>query len=116
MSCFVPEKRDLRAGLLLLFHWKKTAAESHRILVEAYGEHALQERMCRKWFQRFKSGDFDLNDKERGKPPKKFEDTELQALLDADDAQSQQQLADSLNVCQQTISNRLNKMGRCRRK
>ena len=53
-----------------------------------------------------------MNDKEGGKPPKKFEDTELQALLDEDDAQSQQQLADSLNVCQKTISNRLNKMGK----
>ena len=37
---------------------KKTAAESHRILLEAYGEPALSERMCQKWFARFKSGDF----------------------------------------------------------
>ena len=35
---FFQEKSDLRGGLLLLFHWKKTAAE---ILVEAYGEHML---------------------------------------------------------------------------
>ena len=26
---------------------KKTAAESHRILVEVYGEHALAERTCK---------------------------------------------------------------------
>ena len=41
---------------------KKTAAESHRILVEVYGEHALAERKCQKWFARFKSGDFGLKD------------------------------------------------------
>ena len=81
MSCHVPEKRYLRGGLLLLFHWKKTAAESHQILVESYGEHALHESQCRKWFQRFKSGDFDLNDKEGGKPPKKFEDTDQKGVL-----------------------------------
>ena len=33
-----------------------------------------------------------------GKPPKKFEDSELQALLDEDDAQTQQQLTGQLNV------------------
>ena len=39
---------------------KKTAAESHRILVEVCGEHALAERTCQKWFARSKSGDFGL--------------------------------------------------------
>ena len=34
-----------------------------------------------------KGGDFDeKEDEKRGKPPKKFEDSELQALLDEDDA------------------------------
>ena len=32
---------------------KNTAAESRRILVEVYGEHALVERTCQKWFARF---------------------------------------------------------------
>jgi len=45
-----------------------------------------------KWFKKFKSGDFDMRNEERGKPPKKFEDSKLQALLDEDDAQTQQQL------------------------
>jgi len=31
---------------------------------------------------------FDVRNEERGKPPKKFEDSELQALLDEDDAQT----------------------------
>jgi len=42
--------------------------------------------------------DFDVRNEERGKPPTKFEDNELQALLDEDDAQTQQQLVDQLNV------------------
>jgi len=39
-----------------------------------------------RWFQRFKIGDFDVADKEHEKPPKKYEDVELQALLDEDDS------------------------------
>ena len=41
MLNFVPEKVFLREVLLYYFSMKKTAAESHRILVEVYGEHAL---------------------------------------------------------------------------
>ena len=65
MSSVVPEKVFLRGVLLHYFNMKKTAAESHRILVEVYGEHALAERTCQKWFARFKSGNFDLEDEER---------------------------------------------------
>ena len=83
-SNFVQEKDVLRGSLITFFHLKKTAAESYRLLVEAYGEHALTQKTCERWFKRFKSGDFDIKDKERPGQPKKFEDADLQALLDED--------------------------------
>ena len=61
----MPQNVFLRGVLLHYFNMKKTNAESHRILVEVYGEHALAERTCQKWFVRFKSGDFGLEDEER---------------------------------------------------
>ncbi|GBP41573.1 Mariner Mos1 transposase [Eumeta japonica] len=76
----------------------KTAAESHRILLEVYDEHALAEQTCRKWFARFKSGDFELDDKERPGQPKNIEDEELQGLLDVDLCQTLQELGTSLAV------------------
>ncbi|QQP55264.1 Transposase [Caligus rogercresseyi] len=90
MSSFVPTNYALRTALLFCFHVKKTAAESHRMLLEAFGEHALGK----------KYGDFDVRNEERGRPPKKFEDADLRALLDEDDAQTQQQLADKLKTTQ----------------
>ena len=86
---------------------KKTAAESHRILVEVYGEHALAERTCQKWFTRFKRGDFSLEDNERPRQPKKFEDEELEALLDEYCCQIQDEFAKSLGITQAAISKRL---------
>jgi len=80
------------------------------MLVEAYGEHSKSQ--CFEWFKKFKSGDFDVRNKERGKPSKKFEDSELQALLDEDDAQTQQQLANQLNVTREAVSIRLKSMGK----
>ena len=100
MSNFVSEKVFLRGVLLHYFNMKKTAAESHRILVEVYGEHALAERTSQKWFSRYKSGDFSLEDEKRPGQPKKFEDEKLEALLDEDCCQTQEELTKSLGVTQ----------------
>ena len=63
MSSFEPNKRDLRELLIYFFSLKKFAAEAHRLLVEKYGEAALSKRSCREWFQKFKNGEFDIEDK-----------------------------------------------------
>ena len=112
MSKFIPNKKHSRIALIFCFHLKKTAAESYRLLREAYGEHAPSQDTCERWFRRFKSGDFDVADKEHGKPQKRYEDVELQALLDEDDSQTQKQLAEQLSVSQQAVSNRLREMGK----
>ena len=79
---------------------KKSAAESYRILQEAYGQHAPSQDTCERWFKRFKTGDFDVEDKERPDQPKKFEDQQLPALLEEDECQTQKQLSERLNVAQ----------------
>ena len=66
MSNFVPGNYDLRIALILCYHLKKTAAESHRMLVEAYGEHALGKSRCFEWFKKFRSGNFNVRYEERG--------------------------------------------------
>lgn len=103
-------KLHYRHSLLLLFDLKKTAAEAHQTLVEAYGDEAPSQTTCKCWFQRFKAGDFDLENKGRGKPPKKFEDADLQELLDQNTTQTEKELARALGVDQATISRRLHAM------
>ena len=71
MSSFVPSKSHLWDSLLFLFHQKKKAAESHRLLLETHGEHAPVIRTCDTWFRQFKSGDFDLTDNEQSSCSKK---------------------------------------------
>jgi len=47
MSSFEPNKRHLRELLIYFFKLKKSAAEAHRLFVEAYGDAAISERSCR---------------------------------------------------------------------
>jgi len=41
---FVPNKEYTRTALIFCFHLKKIAAESYRLLGEAYGEHAPSQK------------------------------------------------------------------------
>ncbi|GFV01105.1 histone-lysine N-methyltransferase SETMAR [Trichonephila clavipes] len=66
------------------------------MLSNIYGEAAISERTCREWFQRFKNGDFEVEDQHGGGREKVFEDAELEALLDQDSCQTQQELSGSL--------------------
>ncbi|GFX49885.1 mariner Mos1 transposase [Trichonephila clavipes] len=111
MSNFMPSYHDLRTELIFCYHLKKNAAESHQMLVEAYGGNALSRAQCYRWFEKFQNGDFDVRNEERRRPAKKFEDAELQVLLDEDDGQTQEHLAEQLNVDQSTFSCRLKAMG-----
>ena len=61
------------------------------MLVETYGEAALSERSFCEWFQKFKNGEFDIENKERSGRPKVYEDTEMEVLLDQDSCQTQEE-------------------------
>ena len=107
ISDFVPNNRHLRKVLIFFLHSKKTAAEAHRELQKVYWDDAPSETTCRDWFRRFKDGDFHVDDHPREGRPKTFEDAELEALLDEDSCQTQEDLASALGVTHQAISKRL---------
>jgi len=77
-------------------------------LFTSKGKHILSETTCRDCFRRVKNNDFDVNDKERSGLPKKFEDGELEALLQ-DLCQTIKELSETLNV-NESISKRLKAM------
>ncbi|GFT46682.1 mariner Mos1 transposase [Trichonephila clavipes] len=58
-----------------------------------------------------KDGDFENENQHGGGREKVFEDAELEALLNQDSCQTQQELSGSLGVTQQAISKRLKVMG-----
>lgn len=112
MAVYVPNKQHLREVMLFHFAIKKSAAETHRILVEAYSDNAPSKAACKRWFTRFRKGDFMVEDKERPGQTKRFEDEDLEALVAEDPCQTQNNLAKSLNASQTSISRRLKAIGK----
>jgi len=60
--------------------------------------------------ERFRNGDIDMRDKIRPAQTKKFEDFELQELLDENPAQTLLELLKALNVTSKAVSKRLHVM------
>ncbi|KAG5325891.1 MOS1T transposase, partial [Pseudoatta argentina] len=75
------------------------------------GYKVIFDKSCRDWFRRFKNNDFELEDKERSGAPKKFQDKELEQLLDEDPSQTLPELGKILQVDESTVSKRLKGLG-----
>lgn len=105
-------KEHIRFSIHFAFHLKKNAAEATEMICAAYGENAVSHATCKRWYQKFRQGDFSLEDKPRTGRPQKFEMDELQALLNINSAQTEKELAEQLGVTRQAISVRLHAMGK----
>ena len=57
---------------------------------------AVSHATCKRWYQKFRQGDFSLKDESRAGRPEKIETDELQALLDINSTQTEKELAEQL--------------------
>lgn len=106
------DKQHLRHCILFCFQMKKNAAQAMELINSTLGEHSVSHSTVKKWFARFRDGNFSLEDDPRPGAVKKFEDEELQVLLDENPCQTQEELAEQLGVTHQAISLRLHAMGK----
>jgi [histone H3]-lysine36 N-dimethyltransferase SETMAR len=54
-------------GLFSFFSFKKgkNAVQARKKLSDVYGKDVLTERQCQNWFEKFRSGNFDVDDAPR---------------------------------------------------
>lgn len=95
MAC---DKQHIRHCILFAFQLKKNAAKATEMICTVLGEGAVTYKTWKKWYQKFRNGDFDLTDKERMGAPTKFADEKLEQLLRENSAQTQDELAAQLGV------------------
>uniref|UniRef100_A0A2L2YKG7 Histone-lysine N-methyltransferase SETMAR-like n=1 Tax=Parasteatoda tepidariorum TaxID=114398 RepID=A0A2L2YKG7_PARTP len=79
------ERNKQHFSHILLFYYRKgkNAVHARKKLTNAYREDVLTVRQCKKWFAKFQSCNFDVEDAPRsGKTAEAAEDT-IKALVDA---------------------------------
>jgi len=73
-------KEHIRFSIHLAFHLKKTATEAnYAIICAAYEKNAASHTTCKRWYKKFRQGDFSLKDEPRAGRPQKIETDELHA-------------------------------------
>ena len=66
------------------FHSKKNSIQATNSICLVHNDLALDVGTCQRWFARFSSGDFDLNDKDRPGRPIEANDSLLEKLFEQD--------------------------------
>ena len=69
-----------------------------------YGEGVIRESTARKWFAKFKNGNFDIDDTPRSGRLSEFDEDHLKALLKEESCQKSRELAEKINCDQKRFS------------
>ncbi|KAM5254151.1 histone-lysine N-methyltransferase SETMAR-like [Hipposideros larvatus] len=80
-------------------------------LREVYGDNALQECECQRWFTKFRAGDFDLNNASRSGRPTEVDDDKIKALIESNPHYTTREIAETLNIHHLSIHDHLKKLG-----
>ncbi|KAL1131026.1 hypothetical protein AAG570_012264 [Ranatra chinensis] len=98
--------------LMLIFLKKgKKAAETCGKICAVYGEDAVTERVCHKWFSRFRSGNFSVQDAPRSGRPTEINSDEEREMVDTNSRYTTRQIADILKITKSSVENHLHQVG-----
>ena len=74
------DKSKIRVAYEYEFYCRTNASQTARNISEVFGDNVANERTVRRWFERFRSGDFSLKNQLRGRPAIKIDNDELKAV------------------------------------
>ncbi len=90
------DKIHYRNILLHEFRRRGNASDPQRNICSVHGE-VISERMFRKWFIRFRSNDFDLNDRPKSGRPSVVDNDVLISMVDTNPQLTSRELANILS-------------------
>ena len=98
---------------IMLYYFKKgkNATETQKKICAVYGEGAVTERMCPKWFAKFRAGDFSLDSAPRSRRPVEVDNDQIETLIENNQGYTTQEIADILKISKSSVENRLHQLG-----
>ena len=70
----------------MLYYFKKgkNATETYKKICAVYGEGAVTDQTCQKWFVKFRAGDFSMDDAPRLGRPVEVDGNQVETLVEND--------------------------------
>ena len=78
------DKSKIRFVYEYEFRRGTNASQTDGNINEAFGDNVANEQTVRRWFERFRSGDFSLEDQPRGWPATNIDNDDLKAVVEKD--------------------------------
>ena len=76
-----------------------------------YGEGALTDRTCQKWFAKFCAGDFLLDDAPGLGRPVKVDSDQIKTIIENNQCYTTREIADRLKISKSSVENHLHQLG-----
>lgn len=98
---------------ILLFYFRKgkNAVQARKKLSEVYGKGCLTERQCQRWFARFRSGNFNVQDAPHTGRPTTTDDHKIKALIETNRRMTTREIAEKLDISNSTVYLHLQQLG-----
>lgn len=106
---------QIRAVFLYEFKMGGNAAQTARNINRIFGEGTTSERSAQRWFQRFKDGDEDIQDKDGRGRRSSISNDDLKALVESDPRTTVREISCKVGVSAMTVSNHLRQIGKSKK-
>lgn len=93
------------------FQQGRNVIEACTNLLKVFGEGIVSDRIRRRWFEKFETGDFDLSDKPYSGQSSLIDDDVIKTMLEQDPFLTTSEVTKRLNSTQKTISDHIRKIG-----
>ena len=100
----------LRHIMLYEYRRNTSAVQCHRNIISIYGN-VIDESTVDRWYQRFRSHNFSLEDEHKSGRPIEIDVDQLKELVETDPRQTTGEMAAILKVSDETIRRHLHNMG-----
>ena len=104
-------KEPIRQCLLYEYQLGNSALKAIQNICAAKGQRAVSHATAKRWFNRFRKGDYSLQDDQRSGRPLEIDFTELQRVLESEPDQSTRNVASKLGCSQKGIHYQFKKLG-----
>ena len=109
------KKQHFRHIMLYYFKKGKNATERQKEICVVYGEGAVTDQMCQKWFAKLCAGDFLLDDAPRLGRPVEVDSNQIETVTENNQHYTTREIANILKISKSSIENHLHQLGNVNR-